>query len=58
MKEENNLLKKTSFFLILLSNNYDKSQLIQQLDHWGYLFISCGVLSLSKHRHSFWGRMG
>nr|YP_009752805.1 cytochrome c biogenesis protein [Cyclantheropsis parviflora]QIT05455.1 cytochrome c biogenesis protein [Cyclantheropsis parviflora] len=57
--EWNNVLRNTSFFS---SNNYYKSQLIQQLDHWsyriislGFIFLSIGILSGAVWANETWG---
>ena len=59
MNEENNVLRNTYFFSY---NNYYKSQLIQQLDHWsyriislGFIFLSIGILSGAVWANETWG---
>nr|YP_010599957.1 cytochrome c heme attachment protein [Caryopteris tangutica]WAL04468.1 cytochrome c heme attachment protein [Caryopteris tangutica] len=44
INERRNVLQKTSFFS---PRNYYKLQLIQQLDYWGYRFISLGFIFLT-----------
>nr|YP_010864962.1 cytochrome c heme attachment protein [Indigofera suffruticosa]WGS98277.1 cytochrome c heme attachment protein [Indigofera suffruticosa] len=57
MNERNNVLQKTSF-----SRNYYRSQLIQQLDRWGYriislgfIFLTIGILSGAVWANEAWG---
>nr|YP_009556140.1 cytochrome c heme attachment protein [Scaevola taccada]QBC69965.1 cytochrome c heme attachment protein [Scaevola taccada] len=57
--ERKTLLNKTSFFH---ATNYYKSQLIQQLDYWGYrvislgfLFLTIGILSGAVWANEAWG---
>nr|YP_010629872.1 cytochrome c biogenesis protein [Begonia rossmanniae]WBN96798.1 cytochrome c biogenesis protein [Begonia rossmanniae] len=59
MNDGNNVSKNTSFFY---SNNYYKSQLIHQLDHWsyriisiGFIFLSIGILSGAVWANEAWG---
>nr|YP_010629784.1 cytochrome c biogenesis protein [Begonia oxyloba]WBN96710.1 cytochrome c biogenesis protein [Begonia oxyloba] len=56
MNDGNNVLK------IFYSNNYYKSQLIHQLDHWsyrtisiGFIFLSIGILSGAVWANEAWG---
>nr|QJQ73314.1 cytochrome c biogenesis protein [Caryopteris trichosphaera] len=44
INERRNVFQKTSFFS---PRNYYKLQLIQQLDYWGYRFISLGFIFLT-----------
>nr|YP_010630406.1 cytochrome c biogenesis protein [Hillebrandia sandwicensis]WBN97420.1 cytochrome c biogenesis protein [Hillebrandia sandwicensis] len=59
MNDGNNVFKNTYFFS---SNNYYKSQLIHQLDHWsyrsisiGFIFLSIGILSGAVWANEAWG---
>jgi len=44
MNEKENILQSTSPLLVW---NYYRSQLIEQLDHWGYHVISLGFIFLT-----------
>nr|YP_009715758.1 cytochrome c heme attachment protein [Zenia insignis]QGL08871.1 cytochrome c heme attachment protein [Zenia insignis]QIT02163.1 cytochrome c biogenesis protein [Zenia insignis] len=59
MNERNNVLRNTSF---LSSQNYYRSQFIQQLDRWsyriislGFLFLTIGILSGAVWANEAWG---
>nr|YP_009264158.1 cytochrome c biogenesis protein [Exellodendron barbatum]ANJ18344.1 cytochrome c biogenesis protein [Exellodendron barbatum] len=59
MTKKNNVFKNTSF---LSSKNYYRSQLIQQLDQWGYriisigfIFLTIGILSGAVWANEAWG---
>lgn len=59
MMERRHVLKHTSF---LVSRNYYKFQLIQQLDHWsdriisiGFIFLTIGILSGAVWANEAWG---
>nr|YP_009708215.1 cytochrome c heme attachment protein [Myrsine africana]QEV84327.1 cytochrome c heme attachment protein [Myrsine africana] len=59
MNKKSNVFGNTSFFS---AKNYYRSQLIQQLDHWGYrvisigfLFLTIGILSGAVWANEAWG---
>nr|YP_010388966.1 cytochrome c heme attachment protein [Limnophila sessiliflora]UPQ44201.1 cytochrome c heme attachment protein [Limnophila sessiliflora] len=59
MDERNNFLQNRSFFS---PKNYYRSQLIQQLDYWGYrvislgfIFLTIGILSGAVWANEAWG---
>nr|YP_010627741.1 cytochrome c biogenesis protein [Begonia amoeboides]WBN94667.1 cytochrome c biogenesis protein [Begonia amoeboides] len=59
LNDGNNVLKNTYLFYC---NNYYKSQLIHQLDHWsyriisiGFIFLSIGILSGAVWANEAWG---
>nr|YP_010017912.1 cytochrome c heme attachment protein [Primula algida]QOJ47527.1 cytochrome c heme attachment protein [Primula algida] len=59
MNKTNNFFGNTSFFS---SKNYYRSQLIQQLDYWGYrvisigfIFLTIGILSGAVWANEAWG---
>lgn len=59
MNERSNVLQNTSFFS---PKNYYRSQLIQQLDYWGYrvislgfIFLTIGILSGAVWANEAWG---
>nr|YP_010529302.1 cytochrome c biogenesis protein [Myrsine linearis]UDN40932.1 cytochrome c heme attachment protein [Myrsine aquilonia]UDN41015.1 cytochrome c heme attachment protein [Myrsine australis]UDN41100.1 cytochrome c heme attachment protein [Myrsine divaricata]UDN41185.1 cytochrome c heme attachment protein [Myrsine nummularia]UDN41270.1 cytochrome c heme attachment protein [Myrsine salicina]UDN41355.1 cytochrome c heme attachment protein [Myrsine umbellata] len=59
MNKKSNVFGNTSFFS---AKNYYRSQLIQQLDHWGYrvisigfIFLTIGILSGAVWANEAWG---
>nr|YP_010725437.1 cytochrome c biogenesis protein [Deinostema violacea]WDY12338.1 cytochrome c biogenesis protein [Deinostema violacea] len=59
MNERSNFFQNSSFFL---PKNYYRSQLIQQLDYWGYrvislgfIFLTIGILSGAVWANEAWG---